>query len=115
MTRTLPLVLLLSGCTATKAFVITGEGVDQVGKQFVHVSNAMQAGVASGKVSKEDFLEWAAFSSRFDVFYGRACDALRAAKAIGDDVAAKDMEAAIGRIAIELGGWAQAAQKAGLL
>lgn len=106
---------LLSGCTATKAFVVTGESIDQVGRQFVIASDAMQLAQKEGRVSKEEFLAWAEFSARFEVFYSRGVDALKAARAIGDDVAARDLEAAIGRIVIELMGHYSALKSAGLL
>ena len=116
MRLALPLFLVASSaCSPTKAFVVTGEGIDQVGQQFILASNAMQAGLESGRVSKEEFLHWAEFSGRFDTFYGRGVDTLRAARAIRDDVAAKDLEAAIGRLAIELSGHYAALKKAGLL
>jgi hypothetical protein len=111
----LVLSVLLSGCTATKAFIVTGEVENQVGKQFVIASNAMQAAEQSGKVSHKDFLVWAEFSARFDTFYGRGIDALKAARAIKDDIAAHDLEAAIGRIALELAGFYETMRKAGLL
>lgn len=113
--RAFLVLCLLSGCTATKAFVVTGEGIDAVGKQFVIASNAAQAAQAQGRISKEEFLVWAEFSARFDAFYGRGCDALKAARAIRDDVAARDLEAAIGRLAIELAGHYAAFKQAGLL
>lgn len=106
---------LLSGCTATKAFVVTGESLEAVGQQFIIASDAMQKAQKEGRVSKEEFLQWAEFSARFDTFYSRGVDALKAARAIKDDVAAMDLEAAIGRIAIELAGHYQALKSAGLL
>lgn len=115
MRLALPFFLVFSSCTAAKAFVVTGEAIDQVGQQFIIVSNAMQTGLQSGRVSKEEFLQWAAFSARFDAFYGRGVDALKAARAIRDDVAARDLEAAIGRLAIELSGHYAAVKQAGLL
>jgi hypothetical protein len=98
-------VLLFSSCTASQAYVITGESADVLGKQFVAASNAMQAGLAEKKVTPEQFKQWAAFSAKFDGFYGRAVDAWKAAQAIGDSLAVRDIEAAIGRLALELAGF----------
>lgn len=105
----------LSSCSAAKAVIITGETADQVGQQFIIASNAMQAAEVDGKVSRETFLAWAEFSTRFDIFYGRGVDALKAARAIKDDVAANDIGAALGRLASELLGHYEALKKAGLL
>jgi hypothetical protein len=106
---------LLSGCTATKAVIITGETADQVGRDFILASNAMQAAQAQGRVSKEEFLVWANFSSRFDIFFGRGVDALKAARAIHDDIAAHDIGAAVGRLAVELAGHYEGLKRSGLL
>lgn len=102
--RTALVLALLSSCTVAKAVVITGESMDAAGQQFVIASNGFQRAQVSGGVSSEQFLKWAEFSSRFRATYNKSVDSLKAARAIGDDVAARDLEAAIGRILVELAG-----------
>lgn len=105
----------LPACSAAKAVIITGESADAVGQQFILASNAMQSAQKEGRCSKEEFLVWAEFSTRFDLFFGRGVDALKAARAIKDDVAANDIGAAVGRLAAELAGHYEGLKRAGLL
>lgn len=115
MRLALPLALLLSGCTASQAFIVTGESLDLAGRQFALASDAMQAGQKSGAVTSEQFLKWAEFSARFTALYDRSVDALSAARSINDAAASKDLEAVVGRLVVELAGWYGLAKQLNLL
>jgi len=67
------LVLLLAGC-ATTSLVRTGETIDAIGKQFVATAAMYNQFYDAGLVTKEEYRTWAAFATRFKVFYPQLVD-----------------------------------------
>lgn len=114
MTRALPLALLLSGCSSVTPFVVTGKTLAALDNQVADVGLAMNAGLDSGKVSKEDYRKWAEFAKRFKTFNPMAVAAWKTAVDLNDAALAGDFGAAIARLAEEFAPFVEFIQKAGL-
>lgn len=103
--KTLALVLALAflpACTATKAFIVSGEVIDDAGQKYIATGKAMRSGLNQGTVTPAQFREWAAFAERFDLSYDVAADSWKAAQKVGDAVEKKKAADAIEAIVREL-------------
>ncbi len=73
-------------CTATQAFIVTGESVDSLGDSFERADDLMKRGLRDGKVSNATFRDWTNFSTAFDLTYGEALDAWKTAQRVKNAV-----------------------------
>ena len=113
------LVLLLAvgltSCTASQAFIVTGESITATGRQYVATETAMRKGVDEGKVTTAQFRVWGAFSDKFELGWDSAAAAWLRARATKQQVERGRIEAAIAGIVAELTGFYVRAREANLL
>jgi len=92
----LGLILLLTvyACS-TSSWVISGELLDQTGKQFVKTGNLFNQLLSDGKVTVEEYRIWAAFARKFKLAYEPAVKAWLSAQTVDDKQHAADVIAAV--------------------
>lgn len=72
------------GCSNAKPFVVSGETLDAVGKQFISVANLYNTLLDTKQVSPETYKKWAAFAVHFKVAYPVAVSTWKNARAAND-------------------------------
>mgnify|MGYP001603861214 CR=1 FL=1 len=64
------MALLLAGCAGQgKAVILTGEGLDALGKQFVSTAHTYNLLLAANKITPEEYRAWAVFAQHFKLTY----------------------------------------------
>lgn len=107
--------LASQSCTASQAFVVTGDSINVAGQTFVATSKAMRLGLEQGAVSREDFAKWVEFSDKFAAVYGPTVEAYKAAVRVKDTIAVAGLEASLSGIVAELFVFYGKVKKANLL
>lgn len=116
--KTLALVAIvctLSACTASQRYIAAGETLHTTAREFVAVGEGMKKGLETGKISGDDYREWAEFAQRFDLFYAEAVEAWNLAQSIESKVDEKRYGEAILEFAAEVGRFYAKLKDAGLL
>lgn len=111
----LVLGLSLSSCTASQAFIVTGESIKATGRQYVATEEAMRKGVDQGKVTPAQFKAWVMFSDKFELVWDSAAAAWLRAREAKAQVEQGKLEAAIASVMAELTGFYVKAKEAHLL
>lgn len=99
----LVVLLLLASCaTATKTLLVTGESLDQLGKQFVSVGKQWNSLYDAKAITADQYKEWATFAVWFKAAYPEAVSLWKTARATNDTAATAAIEDSIGKMAAEL-------------
>ena len=106
--KVLPLALLvlnmsLFGCSTVTPFIVTGDSLDAVGKQFTETSVAMYNGCSRGKVEPDTCRAWRDFSERFKPGFDLAVTGWKGALVVNDAAKRGQVAGAIGALGAELG------------
>ncbi len=76
-----------TACPSMTPFIVIGEALDGLGKQFVVVGKAMNHGLDAGTITKEQYRTWADFAKRFQTLYPSLAQGWRDARKATDVLA----------------------------
>lgn len=117
--KAVPVLLLvlgmgLSGCVNLKAFIVTGESLDQIGADFKDVAPLMASACEAKRLDLQLCRDWHAFNVRFKKLYRPVSDAWGAAADANDEASKGDVGKAAARLGSELARFAAAVYAANL-
>lgn len=101
--------LVLAGCaTGAKNILVSVEGADLLGREFISVGSSYNALHTSKQISDAEYKMWADFAKVFKPGYDEAVKSLKAARVANDQVQAKQSSDAIRTLTLRLGEFAGA-------
>lgn len=92
-------------CASITALVVSNEALRAVGDEFVTCAAAMDAGLDAGRISPQQYRDWAHFGAKFRDSYGPAVALWKAARAANDAKLEAKAAAVVGHLADELSGF----------
>lgn len=98
----LPL-LSFSSCSTVTPFIVTGDSVDALGKQYTETASAMFAGCSKDKIEPDTCRAWRDFSERFKPGYDLAVTGWKSAAVVEDAAKRGRVAASVGALGAELG------------
>lgn len=89
---TLAVLISLTACSHSQAFLVTAQSVNAMGEQFVIVHDFMEEAEKNGLVEPKTYAEWRTFGIKFQAAFPVAVDLLKIA-ILADDLAMKEKAA----------------------
>lgn len=96
------LMVLAVACSSVKPFVISGESLDAIGKQFVTVGNLYNSMLSTQQITPEQYRPWATFAKKFQQTYPSSVAAWKKARIANDQIAENKVSEAITLLTAQL-------------
>lgn len=98
----LALSILVTGCKTVDPFIVSGESLDTVAKEFIAIGQAMNKAHDEGKITDEQYRKWGAFAVKFKVSFRVAVAAWNLATSTQDALAMANVRDTIHALSNEL-------------
>ena len=93
---------LLPSCKTIAPFIVTEKSLKLAGEEYLLAGDAMDKGLDQGTMSRDEYVVWVEFSSRFRALYRPTVDLWYAAAKARDAALQGDVTAALVRMGNEL-------------
>lgn len=102
LTFLLILMILMSACQTAKPFVVSGESLDTLGKEFVSTARIYNRLFDERIVTSDQYRKWADFAVKFQKVYPIAVNSWKSARLANDKAAEQKVNESMVIVAKEL-------------